>query len=301
MKPTKTSTVVKTESRSQFFNLIFLMLLILVIGVIGVLYSQNPILSGGVIFVLTVVAFISGILILRSIKQEKAYFDAKTVFISISSHDLHSPLTGIIWAAGTLAEAVQNPEHKAKLLEIAQSSKSMLQTVDDALAITNLESLADEPLVPDEVDLLELVDEVINSFKLTANQKTIAIQRVGQWPSSYKILVDKKQFRRVLANVISNGIKFTYPNTPITINFSEDENHWSLAIHNDGPAISEADQKRIFNIHERTEQAEKLGEAGVGFGLYLAHQIILHHKGEISVDPTTKNGVTFVIKIPKKP
>jgi signal transduction histidine kinase len=275
------------------------MLLILTIGVIGVIYSQNPILSGGVIFVLTVVAFISTVLILRSIKQEETYIEAKTVFISVASHDLHSPLTGIIWAAGSLAEATENLEHRAKLLNIVESSRSMLQSVDDALAITNLDHLAQEPLIPDKVDLLELIDQVINSFKLTAAQKSVSLQRINQWPSSYAIAVDEKQFRRVIANIFSNAIKFTTPNTPITVSFSEDSHHWSLAIHNDGPLIEEADQKRIFDIHARTTQAEKLGEHGVGFGLYLAQQIILHHKGQISIDPNQTKGVTFIVTMPK--
>jgi signal transduction histidine kinase len=258
-----------------------------------------PILSTAIALLLISIILIAVLALFYNLKQEEAYVEAKTVFISVASHDLHSPLTGINWAASALASEIKEPKQHERLLAIEQSSRLMMQTVDDALSITSLDHLAKQKVNLAQADLLELVDGVINSFKLTAAQKSVIMQRIGKWPSVYPVMVDEKQFRRVIANIMSNEIKFTSPNTAVSLTFSETASNWSIAIHNDGPSIAPADQNRIFELHGRSEKTEKAGDHGQGFGLYLAQQIILKHNGSISVDPAQNKGVTFIIIMPK--
>lgn len=245
------------------------------------------------------VVLIAVLELFNNLKKEEEYIEAKTIFVSVASHDLHSPLTGISWAAEALARQVQDPQQKARIKAIEDSSKSMLQTVDDALSITSLDRLAKQKPALQQIDLLELIDGVINSLKLTSSQKNVTVMREGKWPSSYPVMVDAKQFRRVVANIISNEIKFTYPNTTVPLTFSEDENRWSIAFHDHGPTIKPGDQERIFELHNRTKDSEKSGAPGVGFGLYLARQIITEHNGTLGIDPDAKEGTTFVLTMPK--
>jgi signal transduction histidine kinase len=268
-----------------------------------VFINQNadlPFLTTAVTLLLLGVVLIAVLELFNNLKKEEEYIEAKTVFVSVASHDLHSPLTGISWAAEALASQIQDPQAKARILAIGESSRSMLQTVDDALSITSLDRLAKQKITPQNVDLLELVDGVINSFKLTAAQKGVTVARSGKWPSNYSIMVDEKQFRRVISNIISNGIKFTYPNTAVPLAFSEDADYWSIRFHDQGPTIKPEDRERIFELHKRTKESDKAGVQGVGFGLYLARQIILAHKGTLDVDLSEKQGTTFVLTMPKQ-
>jgi signal transduction histidine kinase len=258
-----------------------------------------PVISTAVTLLLLGVILIAVLELFDSLRREEAYIEAKTVFLSVASHDLHSPLTGINWAAQDLAAQATDPKQKEKLQAIEQSSRAVLQTVDDALSITNLEHLAKQKVEQKNVDLLELIDGAINGFKLTTARKGLTITRTGRWPSTYQIAVDDKQFRRVIANIFSDEVKYADPNSLVSLTFTEKDDTWSVAIHNEGPTISEEDQKNIFELHHRTRQSEKSGAQGVGFGLYLAQQIILKHKGKISVTSADGRGTTFTITMPK--
>lgn len=291
-------------THTRTYRILLVIVFSLCLGIVAMGYqvftkSDLPVLTTAVTLLLLGIVLISVMELFYNLKQEEEYVEAKTVFVSVASHDLNSPLTGISWAAEDLAREISDPTQKAKVAAIAKSSRSMLQTVNDALAITSLDRLAKQKIASQQIDLLELIDEVISSLTLTAAQKELSIQRVGKWPSSYSIEVDEKQFRRAVANIFSNQIKFAYPKTAVTLEFSEDPNIWTVRFHDEGPTISPQDSARIFELHARTRSSEKSGTEGVGFGLYLAKQIILKHKGSISLDTSQKQGTTFVLTMPK--
>jgi|GEM_PF-4168270 len=292
-------------TRTRTYRIILVIVFCLCVGIAAMAYEvidkseDLPIISTAVTLLLLGVVLIAVMELFDNLRREEDYMEAKTVFLSVASHDLHSPLTGINWAAQALATEAKDPRQKERLLAIEQSSRAMLQTVDDALSITNLERLAKQKVEPKNIDLLELVDGAINSFKLTAARKGVTIMRQGKWPSSYQISVDDKQFRRVVANILSNEVKFANPNSVVSLTFIDKPDSWSVGAHNEGPTISEEDQKNIFELHHRTRESEKSGAHGVGFGLYLAQQIILKHKGKISVTSADGRGTTFTITIPK--
>jgi signal transduction histidine kinase len=295
----------QSYTRTRTYRIILVIVFCLCLGIGAMAYEvinkgeDLPIISTAVTLLLLGVILIAVLELFNNLRQEEAYMEAKTVFLSVASHDLHSPLTGINWAVGALAAQATDPVQKERLLAIEQSTRSVLQTVDDALSITNLEHLAKQKVEPKNVDLLELVDGAINGFKLTAGRKGLTIARSGRWPSAFQISVDDKQFRRVIANIFSNEVKYADPNSLVSLTFAEKDDSWSVSVHNEGPTISEEDQKNIFELHHRTSQSEKSGAQGVGFGLYLAQQIILKHQGKISVTSADGRGTTFTIEIPK--
>jgi len=292
-------------TRTRTYRIIMVIVASLCLGIAAMAYEvidnteDLPLVTTGVTLLLLGIILVAVVELFDNLKKEEEYMEAKAVFLSVASHDLHSPLTGINWAAQALAAQTSDPKQKERLMAIEQSSKAMLQTVDDALSITDLDRLARQKVMPTEVDLLELIDGVINGFKLTAAQKNITIVRQNRWPSSYKIAVDEKQFRRVITNILSNEVKFADPNSTVSLIFGEKSNSWALSVHNEGPTISEEDQKGIFELHHRTKESERSGAHGVGFGLYLAQQIILKHKGMIGVSSADGSGTTFTITMPK--
>lgn len=293
-------------TRSRTYRLLLIIVFTLCVGIAAtgyqVLYSNDenfPLVTTVVELLLLGVILLAVVELFDNLKKEEEYLEAKTVFVSVASHDLRSPLTGISWGAEALAGEIQDPKQKARIQAIAQSSKAMLQTVDDALSITSLERLAKQAINATQTDLLELIDGVVNSLKLTADQKGVTVARTGQWPSSYPISVDEKQFRRVIANIISNEIKFASPGSTVPLTFLQDQDKYAIAFHNEGSPISVEDQKRMFELHGRTKESERSGTQGVGFGLYLAQQIVLKHGGLITVESAPDKGTTFTIKMPK--
>jgi signal transduction histidine kinase len=98
-----------------------------------------PFISTAVTLLLLGIVLVAVIELFENLKKEEEYLEAKTVFLSVASHDLHSPLTGIDWAVRALASQSKDPKQKERLFAVEQSTREVLQTVDDALSITSLE------------------------------------------------------------------------------------------------------------------------------------------------------------------
>jgi signal transduction histidine kinase len=294
----------KNYTRTRTYRILLVIVFCLCLGVAAlgsevITKSDVPVLSTAVTLLLLGIILVAVLELFQNLKKEEAYIEAKTVFVSVASHDLYSPLTGIRWASEMLASEVQNPQQKEQVLAIQRSAQTMLQNVNDALAITSLDRLAKQQIQAEKTDLLELIDEEINNNKLTASGKNVVVRREGKWPSTYFVMIDQKQFRRVIANIFSNEVKFADPNTTVTLTFMEDSKNWSIRFHDEGPVISPEDKARIFELHSNTSDSEKRSAGGVGFGLYLARQIILKHHGSLELDPSEKQGATFILTMPK--
>jgi signal transduction histidine kinase len=292
-------------TRTRTYRFLLIIVFCLAIGIAGVgfqVLNRNedfPVLTGAVTLLLIFIILMAVLALFNNLKDEETYLESKEVFLSVASHDIQSPLIGINWAVENMAKQEKDPDQKTRLNAIQQSSKAVLQTVDDALSITSLEYLARQKVDAQDVDLIELMEEVMNGYKLTALQKNVILKRIGNWPNRYIVKVDPKQFRRVLANIIADEIKFTASGTEVSFTFTEGQNKWTVSFHNDGQTIPKEDQKRIFELYRRTKESNKAGIQGIGFGLYLAQQIVHKHGGDLSVRPDVSNGVTFDLVIPK--
>jgi signal transduction histidine kinase len=105
--------------------------------------------------------------------------------------------------------------------------------------------------------------------------------------------------RRALENLLTNAVKYSDPQSPITITLKVGEgNRMSLSVHNNGPTLSAEEQARIFLPFERSKSAERSGKAGWGIGLTLVQGIVDGHGGTVSVESSPERGTTFHINNP---
>jgi signal transduction histidine kinase len=105
--------------------------------------------------------------------------------------------------------------------------------------------------------------------------------------------------RRVLENLLTNAVKYSNPESPITISIGVGKgDKMRMSVHNEGAALSPEDQVRIFRPFERGRSAEQSHQRGWGIGLTLVQGIIDAHGGTIGVESTPKGGTTFTIENP---
>lgn len=227
---------------------------------------------------------------------------ARDEFLSIASHELKTPLTGLLLQVQMFQRfarrlsgdpAIERISAMADTME--RQVKRLSQLTYDLLDTSRITS-GRLDLRIESVDLVELAQDVIERFgdEAVARGATIHLQVngsvVGEW--------DRSRLDQVLTNLLSNAIKYGR-GEPIQVMVTSDANHARLSVCDHGIGIDAADRERIFDRFERVRISGDPG--GLGLGLYITRQIVDMHGGEIELDDTPGGGSTFTVELPLAP
>jgi signal transduction histidine kinase len=231
-------------------------------------------------------------------KEERMRSD----FISMLSHEIRTPLTSIRESVNMIREEVMGPinSRQQKFLEIAGSEISRISDLlSHLMQASRLEpGLLNMQLEP--IDPHTFISECTNSIKLAAEAKQIAmdIQVPPQLPS---IVGDHKQLQQAMLNYLSNAVKFSEPETQVTVGarLHQSRKRISFFVKDHGPGILEEDQAFLFNKYYRGQRERERLE-GVGLGLSIVKNIVESHHGTVWVSSQVGSGSTFGFTLPCK-
>lgn len=216
-------------------------------------------------------------------------------FIAALSHDLRTPLAVARLGAEMLMRKRLDPTqlHKIsdKIVRNMERADGMIRDLLDANRLKAGEVLQ---LEMHACDLVKITHEVLEDFKnMHGNRFELVAQDAipGFW--------NAEALRRMLENLISNGIKYGTPLSVITIEILVLEKDVMIGVYNLGNPIPEKDQATIFESFQRTESADKGSQEGWGIGLSLIKGLAIAHGGEVTVESSVAAGTTFRIKIPQ--
>ncbi|MBI1888461.1 MAG: PAS domain S-box protein [Candidatus Spechtbacteria bacterium] len=239
--------------------------------------------------------------VLHDVTEEKEAEQLKSQFVTIASHQLRTPLSGLKWAlhmmlGGTYGSLTEG--QKQLLGKSLQTNENLITLVNDLLDMSRLEegrfTFQFEP-----VDLYELVKNIAK--ELSVNIETGKLDfHIEQPTASTTVYADKNKFRMVLANIIDNAVKYTLPGGSIKIKIIPHDVSAVIQVADTGIGIEKQDQKFIFNKFFRARNALKLQTSGSGLGLYIAKEITAHHNGRIWFESEEGKGSTFYVQIPIK-
>ncbi|MGK5095214.1 hybrid sensor histidine kinase/response regulator [Deltaproteobacteria bacterium TL4] len=207
--------------------------------------------------------------------------------LHILCHDLNNPLWGV-------AMVLENAEKDPGLLQ--QKKGQMLRAITNCLAIVKLvrqvRVLEDKEF---ELPLTHLsLKDIVSEAMLMLEDKFLEkqIKAVATIPEGLNILVEKSSLiNSVLNNLLTNSIKFSYPNTQILVTGSQDKDHVFLTVQDFGIGIPEAILRNLFDIRKRTSRTGTQGETGTGFGMPLIQKFMKKYGGSIKV--VSKDQETF--------
>jgi signal transduction histidine kinase len=232
-------------------------------------------------------------------KEERMRSD----FISMLSHEIRTPLTSIRESVNMIREEVMGPinNRQEKFLGIAESEISRISDLlSHLMQASRLEpGLLNMHLEP--IDPHTLVTECANSIKPAAESKSIEL--FVQVPSQLPPIVgDHKQLQQAMLNYLSNSIKFSEPDTRVTIGVRQhrSKSRLSFFVNDNGPGILEEDQAFLFNKYYRGQRERERLE-GVGLGLSIVKNIIESHHGTVWVNSHVGKGSTFGFTLPSAP
>jgi len=216
-------------------------------------------------------------------------------FTQIASHDLQEPLKTIL-SLTKLLDAQKNDafdEHTKQVLKyIDQSTIRMSDLIKALLDYSKLNT--EKELA--SIDCNQILQEVTQDLGKTIADTNATIE-YGELPV---ILGYQTEFRLLVQNLVSNGIKYTRKNTTphIKINYLNEKNYHVFTIEDNGIGIAKEDQERIFDVFVSLN--DKSEYPGTGIGLAHCRKIIEMHDGELSIDSELGQGSCFTFKI-KKP
>ncbi|QXH49230.1 hybrid sensor histidine kinase/response regulator [Pseudomonas fakonensis] len=221
-------------------------------------------------------------------------------FMSIVSHEVRTPLNGLILEAqlrrmhlnrGNLA-AFSEDKLKAMVERDERQINSLIRLVEDMLDVSRIRT-GKLSIRPKGFDLGVLVKGLVENFAAQAGalDTHIELERCqalqGEW--------DEFRIEQVLANLLSNALRYG-ERKPVRVRVFEDGAMACVQVQDAGIGIDSQNQRRIFQQFERVAAQQASG--GLGLGLYISEQIVLAHGGRIEVHSAVGQGATFSVYLP---
>ena len=255
------------------------------------------------------VAVISLYDVSRALSLEKMQSD----FVANASHELRTPLSVISGFIETLQTTARDDAdaRDAFLSIMKEQSEYMAALIEDLLSLSRLEMGQDKEL-KDKVDLHEVIDDIMQALKIKAFQHSVNI-RINELNRIPKIIGDNQQIHQVLQNLLDNAIKYAPENSEVNIELKmvpeipakagqnvASGRAVSIAFNNKGQKINKEDLARLTEKFYRMQIHKDMKIKGTGLGLAIAKQIVLHHRGNLTVSSTSYKGNTFTVYLPVK-
>ncbi|MFH1456619.1 MAG: ATP-binding protein [Patescibacteria group bacterium] len=226
---------------------------------------------------------------------------AKTEFISVTSHQLRTPLTGIKGYLSMFLEGdfgKLRPEQKKIMLDVFNNSNRLVRLVNIFLNVSRIES-GRLKLQKSKFNLYSLVDEISRELKLEADKKKLILEVVKPKEEIY-VLADRDKIADVVLNLIDNAIKYTEKGS-IKACVMMNKEKARVEVKDSGVGISKEEAKELFNKFVRGKKIAQINTSGTGLGLFIAKKIIELHGGKIWVESDGEGkGSTFVFEIQVK-
>lgn len=225
---------------------------------------------------------------------------AKDDFISIASHQLRTPATGVKQYLGMVVEGFVGdvPEAQLQLLKQAyESNERQLRIISDLLKVAQVDS-GKLKLHKTDVAVVSLLDEVVDELNgvLEGRGQSVTLNMLTKRPPT--ALVDRDAIRMVLENIIDNASKYSPDGSVITVEVDVLSDMLHIAIADPGVGIEEADLPRLFEKFTRFENSVSTKVGGSGLGLYWAKSITDIHGGRIDYQPNHPGGSIFSVVLP---
>lgn len=225
----------------------------------------------------------------------------KNEFVGVAAHDLRSPLAVIEMYSSFLIERTAGrlgPKEEQFLGIISKTSHFMLQLINDLLDLTKIESGTLE-LECTRGDYLEFVRQNVALNATIASRKGIAVT-MGPAAGSLEIPFDPGKVEQVLNNFLSNAIKFSPPNSKVTVTVEPAGDDIATRVTDEGPGIPPEELPLIFKEFHRGTNRPTGGEKSTGLGLAIVRRIVQRHGGAVAVESTVGKGSTFSFTLPQE-
>jgi two-component system, sensor histidine kinase ChiS len=296
------------EEASDYITIVGLFALFIT-RVNDILYEYSIIITGSFV-PLGIFLFIIANYYVLAEKQSKALSDSENMserlkslnnlkddFLAVTSHELKTPLNGIIGLSESLvsrSSSNMSEDEKYNLSLIKTSATRLSNLVNDIITFSKLKN-NEIKLDRKPIKVNKILDMVIRFCEPSTSSKNIEL--INLIDSSVPFIFgDEDRIQQVFYNLLGNAIKFTHEGK-INISYVVKEGYLEISVEDSGIGISEEKINTIFNMYEQDEGvSEKYG--GTGLGLYITRNLVRLHGGDIVVSSNVNKGSKFTFTIP---
>ena len=227
---------------------------------------------------------------------------AKSRFLAMVSHEMRTPLNGILGMSKLLADTGLDKEQANYVKALSHSGASLLGLINDMLDMTMIEA-GRFSLNKREFSPAEIVRETGELLSQKAHEKDIEFAIRTDDASETRIISDPDRFRQVLTNLVGNAVKFTRAGG-VSIHCRTEhiprssKTNLVIEVSDTGPGINQEDAARIFSEFERIDNEATRKVDGAGLGLAIARALAIQLGGTLVLAETGRNGSVFRFELP---
>jgi PAS domain S-box-containing protein len=235
----------------------------------------------------------------EDITERKRVEHLKSEFVSTVSHELRTPLTAMSGALKLIASGLMGPinEKAGELLRIAvNNAERLAHLVNDLLdfeKITGGQLQFDFQIQP----LKPLIERALESHQTYSVKEHVKLELVGDIPP-LALNIDAQRFMQVLANLISNAIKFSPVDGRVRLSVQRRDDRVRLIVSDQGPGIPAEFERRIFERFAQADSSDTRQKGGTGLGLAISKELIEGMHGQIGFYNNPDQGASFWIELP---
>jgi len=227
----------------------------------------------------------------------------KSRFLANMSHELRTPLNAIIGFSEVMKGEMFGPIENRKYVDysgsIHDSGTYLLKLINDILDISKIEAGAQE-LFDEDVDILKVVENCLQMVSDRASNNSIRLEL--SVPASLPlVLADRRRIKQIILNLLTNAIKFSPPNSTITISIPPDDNPTgalSVKVHDQGKGIASENIALVLKPFGQVNDMISREQEGTGLGLPLCKQFMELHGGTLDLESRLGEGTTVTITFP---
>lgn len=234
--------------------------------------------------------------------RDQALIDAKekSRFFAIMSHEMRTPLNGVIAALDLLRTTQMTKEQEKYLNAATQSGDVLMDHINDVLMIERLDE--DETLSLEPVILADLINAIETSLKPFADKEDVLLNTHLSDSTTNPVLSDSRALREIFSNLLSNGIKFS-PKGSVTLTAQIEKTHdgphrLSAKVTDSGMGIPNEEIDRIFDDFVSLGDRYEKRKGGTGLGLGIVKRQVERLGGDIRCMSQIGIGSTFVVNLP---
>ncbi|MCB9450906.1 MAG: response regulator [Anaerolineaceae bacterium] len=234
--------------------------------------------------------------IIRSNTRFKSMFSTQALLLDKMSERIRVPYAQVRGLITTLNEQHSRFTHRERsrfLRQIEESVEDLGRLWDNFLEMYHLE-IAGLSLSREESDLYDLVQRVLESRLFAEQRRQVNVEAPARLPL---VEFDELRLEQALANLLHNALKFSPKGAPIYLSLeTQGSDEVRVTVRDQGIGIPQDEQEKIFEpFYQASNNAT---EEGTGLGLYLTHQIIRRHGGNIRVESELGKGSSFMVSLP---
>ncbi|HET7755251.1 MAG TPA: response regulator [Anaeromyxobacteraceae bacterium] len=233
---------------------------------------------------------------LRDVTERRRSQEVQAHMLGIVGHDLRTPLAVISTSTEIALRDKTMSERSERALGRALASVTrMNRLIADLLDYSRARLGQGLRVQVEPVDLERLSRDVIDDVKASHPGRRVAFETLGGAQGEW----DPLRMQQVLGNLLTNALRYSPPESEVSVTIREDAGRTLVLVHNEG-AIDEHLQAHIFEPFKRGE-GKSHGAGGVGLGLYIVRQIVAAHGGTVVLTSSQAEGTTFTVSLPTHP